>query len=98
MPRQPAPPKAGKDELVHLDLQQCPDQRAPHIHGLCHCDPDADVEVAPNLRAHIKQTLAGHWPLTPDQDVAICTACYGAVKRTSTHKAALHYQPLGAKS
>lgn len=93
-------PKAGKNQVVHRDLQQC-DDREWHLHDLCACDPDAphDVDLDPpdrqwNTRAHIKQHLGGHWPLAPGQDVVVCERCGGAIKKTSSHRAALHYRPL----
>lgn len=90
MPRVPTKPKAGKGQVLHLDLQQC-DNPMLHVHDLCACDPTVDDG---NVRHHIKNALAGHWPLTSDQDIVICPICEGAVQRASSHRAALNYQPL----
>lgn len=47
-----------------------------------------------NTRAHIKQELDGHWPLTAEQTVVICERCGGGIEKTPTHKAALSHQGL----
>lgn len=94
MPRRtakPTPPKPGKGQIVHDDPQQCPDHAGPHLHDLCACDPDVDDG---NVRFHIRHVLDNHWPLQADQDVVICQVCKRAVRKTSTYKAALNYEPL----
>ena len=89
--------KVGKDQVEHFDLQQCPHLEYPqgrHVHDLCRCDPD---EANGNTRWHIKHVVDGHWPLDPSQDVVICSTCRGAIRKVSTHKAALRYEPLPRK-
>lgn len=72
---------------------------------ICKCDPDAepppeDFERARdglpewNTRAHIKQVLDGHWPLTEAENVVECERCGGDIKKTADHKSALNREPL----
>lgn len=74
---------------------------------ICKCDPDAVLDPDAlhvslggnqpwNTRAHIKQTLKGHWPLGDDHDSVECERCYGMIKRESIHGAALNREPLKA--
>lgn len=72
---------------------------------ICKCDPDAELKPDAehpsfggdqtwNTRAHIKQVLDGHWPLTDAEDSVECELCGGQIKRTKDHKAALNREPL----
>lgn len=93
-------------QVDHLDQQQCP-WLGPHTHDVCGCDPDAEPPTEDydykrdglpewNTRAHIKQVLDGHWPLTEAQTIVICDRCRGAIEKTPSHQSALNYQPLTA--
>lgn len=108
MPTRPARPRLKAGQIRHFDPQQCwSEVNVEHVHDPCRCDPDApydvyDDELAPadrqwNTRAHIKQQLGGHWPLTDAQDVVICDRCEGAIVRDDKHRKALDYQPLPAR-